>query len=90
MRGQSERFVLQFHSVLLYVLIWWIVLFTVLPWGAKPPEKPEEGHAESAPERPMLWRKALVTTVVAAVLWLGAYALIQSDLLQLRGAIPKD
>jgi predicted secreted protein len=37
----------------------------------------------------MLWRKALVTTVIAAVLWVGAYYLITSELLQFRGAIQK-
>lgn len=78
-----------FTGILLYVIIWWLVLFMVLPWGAHPPEKPEEGHAESAPEKPMLWRKAAATTVLAAVVWLGVYALITSELIQFRGAIPK-
>jgi len=77
-----------FTGILLYVIIWWVVLFMVLPFGAQAPEKPEEGHAESAPERPMLWRKALATTLIAAVLWGGAYYLITSELLSLRNAIP--
>jgi predicted secreted protein len=76
-----------FTGILVYVLIWWVVLFMVLPWKADPPEEPETGHAPSAPEKPMLWRKALVTTVIAAVLWLGAYYLIDSQWLQFRGAI---
>ena len=78
-----------FTGILVYVLIWWIVLFMVLPWGARPPEEPETGHAPSAPERPMLWRKALATTMIAAILWVGAYYLITSELLQFRGAIQK-
>lgn len=72
--------------VLVYVIIWWVVLFTVLPWGAHPPENPEVGHASSAPERPMLWRKMLITTVIAAILFAGAYWLITSDFLPLRNA----
>lgn len=67
-----------------YVVIWWIVLFAVLPWGAHPPEQPEVGHASSAPERPRLVLKALVTTLVAAVVWAGLYWLIQSDLITFR------
>ena len=61
-----------------------MVLFAVLPWGVRVPEKPEIGHATSAPERPMLWRKAGITSLISAVLWLAAYALIRSDLIPLR------
>jgi predicted secreted protein len=78
-----------FTGILLYVIIWWVLLFMVLPWGARPPEKPEEGHAESAPEKPMLWRKAAVTTVLAAIVWIGVYFLIVNEAIQFRGAIPK-
>jgi len=58
----------------------------VLPWGVKVPDNPEPGHATSAPERPKLWRKAAITTVIAAVIWLIVYYLIESDLIQLRPA----
>jgi len=66
------------------VIIWWTVFFAVLPWGVRVPESHEPGHATSAPERPLLWRKAAITSVIAAILWLGAYYLIQSDLIPLR------
>lgn len=61
-----------------------MVIFAVLPWGVKVPDKPEPGHAPSAPERPMLWRKAAITTVIAAAIWLVVYYLIESDLIQFR------
>lgn len=67
-----------------YLVIWWVVLFAVLPWGVKVPENPEEGHATSAPERPMLWRKAAITTLISGVLWVGLYFLIKSDLITVR------
>jgi len=70
--------------ILVYLIIWWVVLFAVLPWGVRPRDKPELGHAASAPERPMLWRKALVTTVISAILFAGAYWLITSEYLSLR------
>ena len=66
-------------------MIWWVVLFTVLPWGVKAAEHPEKGHADGAPERPMLWRKAAITTLVACVVWLGVYALVESGLISIRG-----
>ena len=71
-------------GVMVYVVIWWMVLLMVLPWGVKVPENPEPGHATSAPQNPMMWRKALITTLIAAVLWGVAYWLIESEWLTLR------
>ncbi|GAB5469027.1 MAG: hypothetical protein Kilf2KO_20570 [Rhodospirillales bacterium] len=70
--------------ILVFFIIWWVVLFAVLPWGARPPERSELGHASSAPERPMLWRKAAATTGITIVLFLIAYWLIESDFLSFR------
>ena len=61
-----------------------MVLFAVLPWGVRVPDQHEPGHATSAPERPMLWRKALITTVISAALWGVAYFVIESDLITFR------
>jgi predicted secreted protein len=74
-------------GILLYVIIWWVVLFMVLPVGARPPEDPQPGNAPGAPEKPMLGRKALATTVIAAAVWAGVYWVITSGVLDLRGAI---
>lgn len=60
-------------GLVVYVIIWWIVFFTTLPFGVRTAEeageRQEPGFADSAPTRPRLWLKAGVTTVVAAVLW---------------------
>jgi len=69
---------------LVYVIIWWTAFFAVLPWGVRAPENPEPGHATGAPDRPLLWRKAAITSLIAAVLWLIVFYLIQSDLIPLR------
>ncbi len=74
-----------FTGILVYVVIWWVTLFLVLPWGVKVPDEPGPGHASSAPVNPMMWRKALITTVIAAVFWGIAFWLIESDMLTLRG-----
>ena len=39
---------------LVYVIIWWIVLFTILPIGVKVSKKIEKGHAPSAPINPLI------------------------------------
>lgn len=65
-------------GALVYVITWWLVFFCVLPWGNRPTEAPEVGHAPSAPANPRLWLKAGVTSLIAAVIlgiiWLVADA----------------
>ncbi|HZB39014.1 MAG TPA: DUF1467 family protein [Beijerinckiaceae bacterium] len=53
----------------LYFLIWWISLFTVLPFGVTSQHEAGEvasGTEPGAPSAPMLREKALWTTLVAA------------------------
>lgn len=73
-----------FTGVMTYVIVWWMVLFAILPWGNRPPEKPEAGHASSAPAKPRLLVKFGVTTIVATMVFLAVYWLIESDLISLR------
>jgi predicted secreted protein len=75
-----------FTGTMVYLILWWLVFFAALPFGVHVPDKVEEGHATSAPARPRLWLKAGVTTVIAAVLWAGAYWLITSDFLSFYGS----
>ncbi|HEX9791511.1 MAG TPA: DUF1467 family protein [Kiloniellales bacterium] len=85
-RNERTAAITWFSGILVYVIIWWVVFFAVLPWGVRVPETHEPGHATSAPERPMLWRKVAITSLIAAVLWVVAYLLIESDLLPVRVA----
>ena len=55
-------------GVVVYLLLWWWVFLMSLPFGVRTVDTPEAGHAPSAPARPMLWRKGLAATVIAAVL----------------------
>jgi predicted secreted protein len=71
-------------GIAVYVVVWWIVLFAVLPWGVRPPETLVPGQADSAPENPRLWLKAGVTTLIAAVIWAGIYFVVQSDWISFR------
>jgi predicted secreted protein len=73
-----------FTGILVYVIAWWVVLFAVLPWGIRVPDEQKAGHASSAPSNPRLWLKAAVTTVIAAIIWLGIYYLVESDWLSFR------
>lgn len=56
-------------GIAVYVMIWTVVLFMVLPFRVKVPQQPTEGHATSAPENPYIWQKFLITTLLSIVLW---------------------
>jgi predicted secreted protein len=74
-----------FTGIVVYVLVWWTVLFAVLPFWTRPVTDPDEKtHFRGAPERPLLLRKVLVTTLVAALVWLAIWAVIESDLISFR------
>ena len=67
-----------------YVVVWFLVLFMVLPWGVRTADQPEPGHATSAPIHPRLGLKVLVTTLVAALIWCAIDYAISHDLVDFR------
>ncbi|MGQ0583612.1 MAG: DUF1467 family protein [Reyranella sp.] len=71
-------------GVMVYIVIWWTVLFAVLPLGVRRVEKPGKGEEHGSPERPELMRKAVITSAVSAVLWLGFYLLHLADIFSFR------
>lgn len=62
-----------------YAVLWFLCLFCLLPIGLGAERDPESG----APLNPMLGKKALIATVIAAVLWVGFYAVIGFGWLEL-------
>lgn len=74
-------------GVAVYFIVWWVVLFAVLPWGVKPidDEDVSKGHASSAPKAPRMLAKMAVTTLIAAVVWSLVYFVIAFDLISVRG-----
>jgi len=67
-----------------YVCIWMVVLFAVLPWGVKPATDVQPGTDPGAPANPRLRLKALVTTAIATLLWIAFYLIARSDLITFR------
>jgi predicted secreted protein len=60
------------HYVVLfsaYAVLWFLCLFCLLPVGLGTERDPDSG----APLSPKLGKKALISSVVAAVLWSGFY-----------------
>jgi len=73
-----------FSAAIVFVVVWWLVLFMVLPFGAAPPDEVERGMADSAPARPRLALKFLITSLVALAVTALILWLIDSGLIQLR------
>ena len=57
-------------AIAIYFLIWWIVLFAVLPWGVRAQgEEGAPGTDPGAPAVPRLKAKLVWTTIVATVVF---------------------
>ena len=70
----------------IYFIIWWLVLFTVLPFGVR--TQSEEGSVTpgsvgSAPVRFPLRRKVIATTIVSAIVFAAFYAITTSGVIGL-------
>ena len=64
---------------LIYVIIWWIVVFTILPIGIRKQDKIEKGHSDGAPQNPQIIKKFIITSVIAFVLWLVVFYFIKNQ-----------
>ncbi|HEU0158842.1 MAG TPA: DUF1467 family protein [Hyphomicrobiaceae bacterium] len=82
-------------AIAIYVLLWWVVLFAVLPLGVR--TQGEDGTVvpgtpESAPTAPRFLRILLLTTLVTSLLFGAFWATIRYDLIDyaywLGGATP--
>lgn len=71
-------------AIVVFIMIWWLTLFTVLPWGVRRTANPEEGHDQGAPARPMLVRKLLITTGITLVVFGVFYLVVEKSGLSLR------
>ncbi|ABS69836.1 DUF1467 family protein [Xanthobacter versatilis] len=73
--------------VAIYFIVWWTALFAVLPWGVRSQAESRDitpGTDPGAPVRPALLKKALATTIVAAVITAGIVWLITSGIVSLE------
>ncbi len=73
--------------IAIYFVLWWLVLFAVLPFGVKSAHESgaifEEGHDAGAPLQAQMFRKALVTTLISGLLFLGLWWLVTSGVIGL-------
>jgi predicted secreted protein len=59
-------------GIAFYLVIWWTLLFAVLPWGVRTQHEAGEvvpGSERGAPVVPHLWKKIIANTILSAVVW---------------------
>jgi predicted secreted protein len=74
-------------AVAIFFLIWWVVLFAVLPWGIRSQQEGGEitpGTDPGAPAAPKLGRRLAWTTVVAGVIFTVFYVVYADRLISLN------
>ena len=73
-------------SLATYAIIWWLVMFMVLPWGVRriEPEDLREGDDPGAPENPRMLMKVAVTTGVSGVVFGLVYLVVISGVISFR------
>ena len=77
-------------AVAIFFLIWWIVLFAVLPWGVRSQQEDAEiapGTDPGAPAIPKLRQKLVWTTLVSAVVFAACYVIYVERLVTLESLL---
>ena len=73
-------------AIAIYFLIWWIMLFAVLPWGVRAQgEEGAPGTDPGAPIVPRLRAKLIWTTIAAGVVWAICAVVYANGLVTLDG-----
>lgn len=85
-------------ALAIYFIIWWLVLFLVLPFGIRNAhetgETVEEGNEPGAPVNPRLVRKVAITTILASLIFAAFYlaqtrGLLSLESLPIYNSMPK-
>jgi predicted secreted protein len=74
-------------AIAIYVVIWWTVLFAILPIGVRTQGEDDvvvPGTPESAPTRPRLLRVVVLTTLVSGLVFAALWAAVQYGVLDLQ------
>ena len=84
-----------FSAFVVFLIIWWVVLFGVLPIGVR--GQAEEGDVvdgsePGAPTKANMWWKVKVTTIIATILWVIVCSIIIFKLIDIEwfvGEVPE-
>jgi len=72
-----------FNMFVLFLVIWWIMLFMVLPFGVRSQHEDDDvvpGSEPGAPQKSLIKKKLLITTGLAVIGFGIVYCMIVFDL----------
>jgi predicted secreted protein len=76
-------------AIIIYISIWWIVFFSILPIGIKSQnikfKDRMQGNDPGAPKNPKIAKKFLITTLITSIIFAVIYYLSINNYLNLRG-----
>tara|TARA_A100001015_G_C14380953_1_gene477990 strand:+ start:249 stop:503 length:255 start_codon:yes stop_codon:yes gene_type:complete len=75
-------------SIIVYVMIWWIIFFSILPVGIKSNKQTFKdtigGSDPGAPKNPKIMKKFLITTIITSILFIVIYYAVINGFFNLR------
>jgi predicted secreted protein len=75
-------------SLVVFVCIWWIVFFSILPVGINSQKENLTGRLSGndpgAPKNPNIGKKFIITTLITSILFLGIYYVVDNNYFNLR------
>ena len=74
-------------SIVIYVILWWLILFTVLPRDINSQKDKGyivQGTDPGAPSNPNIVKKLIITTAITSILFAIIYFLNYFDILNVR------
>ena len=68
-------------SIILFLLIWWLLLFIVLPLNISDTAEKivEGGNDTGAPSNPQIFKKFLITTIISIIIWSIMYVFLKDQ-----------
>ena len=61
-------------SLIIFVLIWWIIFFSLLPIDVDRKHKEMvEGVDKGSPENPKIIKKIIYTTIITSIIFIGIF-----------------
>jgi len=72
------------YAFFIYLLIWWVMLFTVLPLGVERHGEDGKGYDRGAPKVANIRKKLILNTIVSAVILAIICILVEVDVIRWR------
>ena len=75
-------------SLVVFVCLWWIVFFSILPLDVNREKKGNiEGIDPGAPENPKIFKKIIYSSLITSIIFIIIYLLVKYEYLNIRNLL---